>query len=257
MVRSWYKNWLQVSKITWGIWAASDKQWKVPKGETRRATFVQSTFFQLKLYIQGIYLTVLLTTFLKIHQIPYIIFETITPFPDAIPIYYFSSNIVYFLQKKPIKKQIFRLFTTLVKIHQISHVIFQTKSLFFFKVCITLQCHEGYFYCIFSAETLHDIDKSSTSKCKFSDLPLLALKFTKLFMSFLEPGVDFSSNFSSLFSVMRQLFCTFSFKSLYALDKRRQSKCKFSDFRLLAWRVSCPLNFASLFTVITHSSEIA
>ena len=143
MVRSWYKNWLQVSKITWGIWATSDKQWKVPKGETRRATFVQSTFFQLKLYIQGIYLTVLLTTCLKIHQIPYIIFETITPFPDAIPIYYFSSNIVYFLQKKPIKKQIFRLFTTLVKIHQISHVIFQTKSLFFFKVCITLQCHEG------------------------------------------------------------------------------------------------------------------
>ena len=27
----------------------------------------------------------------------------------------------------------------------------------------------------------------STSKCKFSDLPLLALKFTKFFMSFLEP----------------------------------------------------------------------
>ena len=77
------------------------------------------------------------------------------------------------------------------------------------------------------------------------------------FMSFLEPGVTFSSNVSSLFSFMRQFFCTFSFKSLYALDKRSQSKCKFSGFRLLAWRLSFPLNFASLFTVITHSSEIA
>ena len=163
----------------------------------------KSTFLQLKLYIQGIYLTVLLTTCLKIHQIPYIIFETISPFPDASPMYYFSSNIAYFLQKKPIKKQIFRLFTTLVKIQQISHVIFQTKSLFFFKVCITLQCHEGQFYCTFLADTLYDIDKSSTSKCKFSYLPLLAFKFTKLIMSFLEPGVNFSSNFSSLFSVMR------------------------------------------------------
>ena len=76
-------------------------------------------------------------------------------------------------------------------------------------------------------------------------------------MSFSEPGVSFSSNFSPLFSVMGQLFCTFSFKSLYALDKRSQSKCKFSGFRLIAWRLSFPLNFASLFTVIIHSSEIA
>ena len=29
MVQSLYKNWLLVSKITWGIWKTSDKQWKV------------------------------------------------------------------------------------------------------------------------------------------------------------------------------------------------------------------------------------
>ena len=55
----------------------------------------------------------------------------------------------------------------------------------------------------FSAQTLCNFNKSSTSKWKFSGLPLLALKFTKFLMSFLDPRVGFSSNFASLFSVMR------------------------------------------------------
>ena len=37
----------------------------------------------------------------------------------------------------------------------------------------------------------------------YSDLTLLALKFIKLLMSFLEPRISFSSNFASLFSVMK------------------------------------------------------
>ena len=32
--------------------------------------------------------------------------------------------------------------TARIKIHQIPQVIFGTKSQFFFKLCITLQCHE-------------------------------------------------------------------------------------------------------------------
>ena len=62
-----------------------------------------------------------------------------------------------------------------------------------------------------------------------------------------------------------KLFCTFSSKSLYALDKRIQSKCKFPDFQLLTWKwtkllmsfvksqVSFPLNFASPFSVVTYN----
>ena len=53
------------------------------------------------------------------------------------------------------------------------------------------------------AQTLYTINKSSTLKSKFSDLPLLTLKFTKFLMPFLEPKVSFSSNFASLFSVMK------------------------------------------------------
>ena len=83
-------------------------------------------------------------------------------------------------------------------------------------------------------------------------------------MSFLEPRVSFSSNFASLFSAMRQRFCTFSSKYLYALDKQIQSKCKFSDFQLLAWKLtkfrmsffkphfSFCLNFSTPFSVKTQ-----
>ena len=38
--------------------------------------------------------------------------------------------------------RIFRFFTAQVKIHEISLVIFQTKSELFFKLWITVQCHE-------------------------------------------------------------------------------------------------------------------
>ena len=62
-----------------------------------------------------------------------------------------------------------------VKIHQISHVI--AKNEFWFS-WITLQCHERQLFCTFLAETLYASDKSSTWKCKFSELSLLALKFT-------------------------------------------------------------------------------
>ena len=58
--------------------------------------------------------------------------------------------------------------------------------------------------CTFLAQTLHTFYKNSPTKCKFSDLPLLALKFTKFLMSSLEPRVSFSSNFASLFTVLRR-----------------------------------------------------
>ena len=116
-------------------------------------------------------------------------------------------------------------------------------------------------------QTLHTFHKSSLSKWKFSDLPLLILKFTKFLMSFLEPGVSFSSKFASFFSVIRLTLLYFLSKSVYALDKRIQSRCKFSDFRLLAWKltkfllsffkpqISFPLNFQSVFSVIIHNSS--
>ena len=50
MVQSLYKNWLLVSKITWGIWATLDKQWKVQKVEIWWAKFDQKIDFSKKYF---------------------------------------------------------------------------------------------------------------------------------------------------------------------------------------------------------------
>ena len=147
------------------------------------------------------------------------------------------------------------LSTTCVKIHQISYVIFETISHFSRHISSAF----------FLAQTLHTFDKRSPSERKFSDFPLL-LMVLKLSISFSGPRVIFSWNFVSLFSVMR-LFCTFLSKHLYAYDKRSPSNWKFSDFRLVARklteflmsvfnpRVSFLLSFASPFSVMAHNSS--
>ena len=96
------------------------------------------------------------------------------------------------------------------------------KSQFFFK--IFFQWHERSFFCTFLAETLYVIDKSSTSKFKFLYLPLLVFKFTKFFMSFLEPRASFSSNFASLFSVMTHNASILFHLNLYMLWKKNPIK---------------------------------
>ena len=52
------------------------------------------------------------------------------------PQYFFSSNLIYFEQKSPSKRN-FWTFEWWVNIHQIPHVIFETTSQF-----IILECHE-------------------------------------------------------------------------------------------------------------------
>ena len=65
--------------------------------------WLKNTCLQLKYYTQRIYLTLLSTTCVKIHQITYVIFETINHFYDTTHLYFFNSNITYVLQKQPIK----------------------------------------------------------------------------------------------------------------------------------------------------------
>ena len=60
-----------------------------------------------------------------------------------------------------------------MKIHQIPHVIFKATSQFFFKLCISLQCHGRSLFCTFLVETLYDLGKRSPSKGKNSNFWLL------------------------------------------------------------------------------------
>ena len=107
------------------------------------------------------------------------------------------------------------------------------------------------------------------SKQKFSDLPLLALKFRKFLRSFLERRVRFPSNFAWFFSVIRHkssllfqinlyMFWTKgTHQSVYfeAFDCSHEKLTKF----LLPFfkpRVSFSLNFAALLSVVTLRSVI-
>ena len=104
-----------------------------------------------------------------------------------------------FLQLRHIQRIYLTLFsTTCPKIRQMTYVIFETrrkKKFFWKKSFFTTQL-----LCIFLTQTLHTFYKSSTSKCKFSDFPLLALKITKFLMSFFKQKTIFLQSLD-LFSV--------------------------------------------------------
>ena len=76
------------------------------------------------------------------------------------------------------QSEVFGLLSGWVKTHQIPNVIFESTSQIFFKLCITLQCHETYFY-TFLAKTLYDFYKRKPSKCKISSFRLFRWNFTK------------------------------------------------------------------------------
>ena len=61
---------------------------------------------------------------------------------------------------------------------------------------------------------------------------MVGWKVTKFPMSYLKPQVRFFLNFASLFSVMREFFCTSLAETLYDLDKWNPSKCKIPNLCL-------------------------
>ena len=114
------------------------------------------------------------------------------------------------------------LSTTCVKIHQITYVIFET----IYKSFFTTQ-----FLCIFFAQTLHTFYKSSPSKCKFSDFPLLGLKFTNFLKSFFQIKSQFFFKLWTLFSVMKHNSLVFLHLNLYMLwTKGSNQSANFQTF---------------------------
>ena len=57
------------------------------------------------------------------------------------PLYFFSSNSIYFGHKKPIKKKILDFSSARVKFCVV-HVNFKTTSQFLLNFCIILHCHD-------------------------------------------------------------------------------------------------------------------
>ena len=119
-----------------------------------------------------------LSALMKVYPIPHTSFQTTRSRFTQILHHCSVSCLLCICYLKPLHfrqkelSEIFRLLSGWVKIHQIPYVMFETTSQFFFKLFIILQCHEKLF-CTFLAETVHDLDKRSPSKCKISDFPLL------------------------------------------------------------------------------------
>ena len=142
MVQNFYKNWLLVSKIIWGIWITSDKQWKLEKVK-----------------FNGLNMS-----------------KKYVPSAKALYTEDLSNITLNYCENSP---------------NSLCH-FWNYES--FFKTQLV---------CIFLAQTLHTFDKNILSKCKFSDFPLLELKFTK-FLKFILPtkSANFSSKTGSLFKVI-------------------------------------------------------
>ena len=130
--------------------------------------------------------------------------------------------------------QTLRLQSVGSKIHQILHVIFQRQVSFSSNFASIFSVMKLNFSVPFLPQTKFNFHKSSTSKCKFWDLPLLPLKFTKFLMSFLEPRVNVSSKFALLFSVMKHNSSVLFHLKRHVLWR----KCRFLAFRLLTWKLA-------------------
>ena len=124
----------------------------------------KNTFIQIKHNIQRIYPSLLSTTCVTIHQMTYVISETISHFSRHSPSIFFSSNITYFLAKQPIKVKIFRLATARIKTDQVPHVICLGFIQILHQCSVSSKITPLYF---FSAQTSYTLDKNSPPKWNF------------------------------------------------------------------------------------------
>ena len=93
---------------------------------------------------------------------------------------------------------------------------------------------------IFLAQTLHTFHKSSPPKSKYSDFPLLALKYAKFLMSFFKQKVRFSSEFGSFFTVMRDNSPTPFKLKLYMLFTKGAMKVQIFRFSTVSMEINLP-----------------
>ena len=96
------------------------------------------------------------------------------------PLYFFSSNNSYFVQKETIKGKIFETFGCSGQnlsncLHQ-----FWNDSQFLSKFCIPLQFHERWLLCTFLAWTIYTLLKRSPLKGKFLKLLSAQVKICQI-----------------------------------------------------------------------------
>ena len=147
----------------------------------------KNTFLQLKHYTQRMYLTLLSTT-VKIRQIPLLIFKAMSHFffkfciifqcHDTKFLWKFQAELLRFGQKEPIKVQIMRLLCALMKVHPIPHANFEAIRSRFIQILHHCSVSRKITPLYFFSSNLYTLDKK-----QFSDFWLVGWKFTKFLMS--------------------------------------------------------------------------
>ena len=152
MMQSLYESWLLVLKIIWGIWATSNKQWKIQKVEIWWATFVKKMHLSkkyipsAKILFRENWSNITFNDLRENSPNSLCHFWNRQSFFTTQLLCIFLAQKLYTLYKSSLWK---RLSTAHIKIHQVPHVIFQTKSQSFVKISIPFQCLERYFFCTF------------------------------------------------------------------------------------------------------------
>ena len=122
---------------------------------------------------------------------------------NIIPLKFSNWNIMLFAQKEPIDVQFFQLLSALMKVHPIPHAIFETTRSGFIQILHHCPVSWKITPLYFCSSNLVYFGQKEPIENKFSDLWVVAWKFTKFLMTYLKSQVSFSLNFASFFSVMR------------------------------------------------------
>ena len=123
-------------------------------------------------------------------------------FRDRISLYFFSSNITYFLHKQPIKAQIFRLSTARLKFTKFLMSFFKQKVSFIQSLDSFFSVMRDNSSVLFQLN-LYTLLTKQHSQVQIFRLATACIKINPIPHSCLEPRVSFSSNFASLFIVTR------------------------------------------------------
>ena len=175
----------------------------------------KNTFLQLKHYIQRIYLTLLSTTCVKIYQIPYVIFKTISYFSRH------NSSVLFQLKHIPSKCQFSDFLLLELKFIKFLMSFFKQKksfsstfgSLFSAMIDNSSAIFQLNLYMLVT-KVAHESVNFQTCHCSHYNLPNWC-------MSFLKRRASFSSNFASLSSVMRDNSSVLFHPNLQSLSSKR------------------------------------
>ena len=148
-----------------------------------------------------------------------------------IPLKFFSWNIICSGQKETIKVQFFRLLSALMKVRPIAHAIFETTRSEFIQIL-----HPCSVSWKITPLYLVEFGQKEPIEKKKSDFWVAELMFTKFLMSYLKPQFNFSLNFASLFSVIRDLFSVDFWLKIYMIWIKEHIKVQ--RFRLLTAHVT-------------------